>query len=97
MPTKNEPQAVTYTTAPVDYDWFGTKTVDAFAGKDARGRIIRKVSGPKSRVEAQRCRYGSGLHLAADEVEWSKLVEYKFVEPVPATAWARVDAGVLEG
>ena len=70
---------MTYTTAPKDYDWFGTETVEAVAGRDKRGRIIRKVRGPESYVEAQRARYGSGLHMAVDEPEWKKLVAYKLV------------------
>ena len=69
-------EAATYTTAPEDYDWFGTRTVDPAAGTSQRGRAVRKVAGPAGRVEAQRARYGSGLHLAVDEAEWCKLVEY---------------------
>ena len=71
-------ETVTYTNAPADYDWFGTTTV-AVAGRDLRGKTVRKVSGPSDRIEAQRARYASGLHLVADEVEWSKLVSYKLV------------------
>jgi hypothetical protein len=73
-------ETITYTTAPTDYDWFGTKTV-ALVGVDSRGKTIRKVSGPSSRVEAQRGRYASGLHMAVDETEWQKLVDYKLVTP----------------
>ena len=70
---------MTYTTAPKDYDWFGTETVQAVSGRDKRGRVIRKVRGPASYVESQRGRYGSGLHMAVDEPEWQKLVAYKLV------------------
>lgn len=73
-------ETITYTTAPTDYDWFGTRTV-ALAGVDSRGKTIRKVSGPSNRVEAQRGRYASGLHMAVDETEWKKLVDYKLVTP----------------
>jgi hypothetical protein len=71
-------EAVTYTTAPEGYDWFGTATVEV-VGTDKRGKVVRKVSGPADRVEAQRDRYASGLHLHVDEVEWSKLVAYGLV------------------
>jgi len=74
----DEAQTITYTTAPADYDWFGTHTIE-IAGKDSRGRDVRKVSGPTSRVQAQRDRYGSGLHMAVDQTEWDKLVSYKLV------------------
>ena len=84
---ENDP-IVTYTTAPADYDWFGTVTVEV-AGCDSRGRAVRKVTGPKAHVEAQRGRYGSGLHLAVDEAEWAKLVAYKLVS-VEGPAVAKV-------
>jgi len=71
-------ETVTYTTAPTDYDWFGTTTV-AVAGVDKRGKTIRKVTSPASRVDAQRGRYASGLHMAVDETEWQKLVSYNLV------------------
>lgn len=73
-----EKEVVTYTTAPADYDWFGTYTVGIVA-EDSRGKIIRKVKGPASRVEMQRGRYMSGNHLAVDEAEYKKLVAYKLV------------------
>jgi hypothetical protein len=76
-----EGETVTYTTAPVDYDWFGTRFLGV-VGRDKRGKEIRRVAGPSNRVEAQRARYGSGLHLAVDEAEWKKLVGYKLVEVV---------------
>ncbi len=75
---------MSYTTAPKDYDWFGTETVEDVAGRDKRGRAIRKVRGPASRVESQRGRYASGLHMAVDEPEWQKLVAYKLVTVEPA-------------
>lgn len=71
---------VTYTTAPEDYDWFGTRTVGV-AGTDRRGRPVRKVEGPAGYAEGQRARYGSGLHMAVDEAEWRKLLEYGLCNP----------------
>jgi hypothetical protein len=75
-------RVITYTTAPVDYDWFGTETVKV-VGKDKRGKVIRQVSSDPNRAEAQRGRYMSGLHMAVDEAEWTKLVNYKLVEVTP--------------
>jgi hypothetical protein len=75
-------QLITYTTAPSDYDWFGTTTV-AVVGTASNGKTIRKVIGPASRVEAQRDRYASGLHMVADEAEWAKLVAQKLVTVTP--------------
>lgn len=75
-------ETITYTTAPRDYDWFGTHEVEAVAGTSG-GKVVRKVSGPSERVEAQRARYDSGLHMAVDEQEWQKLVSYKLVTPAP--------------
>jgi hypothetical protein len=76
---------VTYTTAPSDYDWFGTKALIENVGMTtgAHPKTIRKVHGPADLVEAQRGRYGSGLHMAADEIEWKKLVDYKLVTVLP--------------
>lgn len=79
---KKEKEVVTYTTAPVDYDWFGTHTV-ALVAVDNRGKTIRKVKGPASRVGDQRGRYMSGLHMAVDEAEFKKLVAYKLVQKLP--------------
>lgn len=75
----HERAAFTYTTAPEDYDWSWSKTVRV-VGTDKRGRPIRLVSTEKSRVEAQRDRYASGLHMAVDDTEWEKLVKYDLVK-----------------
>ena len=69
---------VTYTTAPEDYDWFGTHTV-TIAGKDKRGKTVRMVMSDPKHVDAQRGRYASGLHMVADQAEWDKLVSYNLV------------------
>ncbi len=74
---------VIYTTAPADYDWFGTTEVKADVGKNMRGQVIRKVEIEDSRAEAQCSRYSSGLHMYADETEWAKLVQFKLVKVSP--------------
>lgn len=68
----------TYTTAPPDYDWFGTFT-EASAGTTSQGKHVRKVRSDPQYVDSQRGRYMSGNHMAVDEVEWKKLVKYKLV------------------
>ena len=80
-----EDETVTYTTAPNDYDWFGTHTLEECAGTTTNGKTVRKVSGPANRVEAQRGRFASGNHMAVDEAEWKKLVDYKLVTLVTLT------------
>lgn len=72
-------EVATWTTAPKDYDWFGTREI-CIAGTASNGKAIRMVAGPARRVEDQRNRYGSGLHMAADRAEWDKLVGYKLVK-----------------
>jgi hypothetical protein len=79
-PAEPAPAAcVTYTTAPEDYDWFGTHTV-AIVGTTDRGKTVRKVLSDPNYLDGQRARYGSGLHLAVDETEWQKLVNYGLVK-----------------
>lgn len=74
----HERRAFTYTTAPADYDWFDSSTVRV-VGHDKRGRPIRLVSSDPKHVQSQRERYMSGLHMAADDTEWEKLVKYNLV------------------
>jgi hypothetical protein len=69
---------VSYTTAPEDYDWFGTHTL-SIAGSDKRGKQIRKVTSKVEHVQAQRDRYKSGWHLTAAPEEWVKLVRLGLV------------------
>ena len=82
--TAREDEVVTYTTAPADYDWFGTRTLVGAAGITQRDKAVRKVAGPARYLESQRDRYRSGLHMAVDEAEWRKLVSCELVDPTPA-------------
>lgn len=77
---EEKPETVTYTTAPKDYDSWGTHTV-AVAGTTDNGKTVRKVASPPNYVEWQRDRYSSGLHMAVDETEWQKLVSYGLATP----------------
>lgn len=58
-----------YTTAPIDYDGFGTVTYDHDAGTDNRGLTIRKVRIEPEHWDWQTMRYGSGLHGVATPEE----------------------------
>lgn len=77
-----------YTTAEIDYDWFGTRELAPAVARTTGGRqkTIRLVEIPTERANAQRGRYGSGLHLVADDAEWAKLVGYGLVEMLDDTA-----------
>lgn len=68
----------TYTSAPVDYDGFGTETV-CIAGV-VGGKQVRKVATPAEHAEWQRNRYWSGsCYLVKDSAEWEALVRYGLV------------------
>lgn len=83
MPTPpHERRVFTYTTAPSDYDWFGTATVRV-VGHDKRGKPIRLVTSDPKYAQSQRERYASGLHMAVDDTEWEKLVKYNLVTLTP--------------
>jgi hypothetical protein len=51
-----------YTTAPGEYDGFGTQTLDADTGRDNRGMVVRLVSVKPEHLDWQQQRYASGLH-----------------------------------
>lgn len=75
-----ETEELTITTAPRDYDYGQTWTVET-VGLDKRGREIRIVAtpaGPQS--DYQRGRYGSGLHMAVSPSEWEKVKQYTLQE-----------------
>lgn len=53
---------VVITSAPMDYDGFGTIELAAQAGTDHRDRVLRKVGIDPKHWEWQTSRYSSGLH-----------------------------------
>lgn len=77
-------RVVTYTTAEEAYDGFGTQTAEVVG--TTRGKTIRKVTTPAQHVNWQRMRYGSGLHMAIDEAEFRKLVDYDLVALAEVTS-----------
>jgi hypothetical protein len=68
----DEAVETTWTTAPVDYDGFGTVTIDDGVALHC-GKFLREVATPRRHVQWQRDRYGSGLHVALDEAAWDEL------------------------
>lgn len=75
-----------WTTAPADYDTFGTETVDS-AG-EWFGRELRKVIAHPHHADYQRDRYGSGLHGSWTEDPRVAQAE----EKAKRERWAREDA-----
>lgn len=61
----NDGWPVFWTTAPEDYDWFGTTTLEHCG--EWRGKKLRKAAADPQYVESQRDRYASGLHGSWDE------------------------------
>lgn len=61
-----------YTTAPVDYDGFGTRD-RGVAGYDG-DKPVRLVEIDPRHLEWQTGRYGSGLHAALTRSQWDGLV-----------------------
>lgn len=57
---------VMWTTAPTDYDWFGTETLE-IVPEQWRGRTLRKVVADPNYANGQADRYGSGCHMVSDE------------------------------
>ncbi len=62
-----------YTTAPVDYDGFGTQTI-AVAGFSSEKKV-RLVQIHSKHFHWQDCRYGSGMHCCLDKDKWQQLVK----------------------
>ncbi len=70
-----ERREITYTDAPVEYDYTGFGTRDeGVIGKTPRGRDLRKVSTKAGfYTENQRMRYGSGLHYALTQERFDEM------------------------
>jgi hypothetical protein len=70
-----KPSIIIYTTAPSDYDGFSVRELDANAGTDNRGKIVRKVIMETRDEEWYRQRCGSGLHATATQDEVDRFPE----------------------
>jgi hypothetical protein len=66
-----EPRVVTYTTAPAEYDGFGTRIAQVMGTYN--GHIMRRVTTPERHVRWQRDRYGSGLFSSWSEQDWQQV------------------------
>lgn len=94
-----------WTTAPHDYDGFGTRTVDAQAGYDD-AKLYRQVEVQQEHEEWQRARYFSGYHAAYDDANWRQLVASGMVtegapppakaEPMPSASRVTKAPAILE-
>lgn len=71
MPQTAEPRIVTYTTAPAEYDGFGTRIEQVMGTYN--GHIMRRVTTPERHVRWQRDRYGSGLFSSWSEQDWQQV------------------------
>jgi len=60
-----------FTTAPVEYDGFGTRTVRVI-GRD-NGRDVREVEIDERHLAWQETRYGSGMHPSWTPADVAKL------------------------
>lgn len=75
---------IRYTTAPVDYDAFGTQTLENNCGADSSrpDRPFRKVSIRAEHLKWHEARYGSGMHASFTEEQFAKLkTENWFIPP----------------
>ena len=70
----------TYTTAPTEYDGFGTR-VEPVAIGSFDNKAVRLVSTPQDHSTWQRERYGSGMYLAADGKRWAELTHSTLYQP----------------
>jgi hypothetical protein len=82
LPALTLPVANTYTTAPPEYDGFGSETI-AVVGTLA-GKPVRQVETPVEHIEWQRQRYGSGLYPAYTLREFMDLIAYPWAQYVAA-------------
>lgn len=65
---------VMITTAPKNYDGFGTITLETFE-KTEQHIGHRMVAIQPEHIEWQTCRYGSGLYGTYSQATWASLVE----------------------
>lgn len=72
--------SIRFTTAPQDYDGFGTKTLDPKYAITHHGDPIRKVEIHNDHLVWQTMRYASGLHRASTEAELADEIRYGFAK-----------------
>lgn len=77
-----------WTTAPADYDCFGTEEVEQCGAW--RGKVLRRVLAHPHHADYQEGRYGSGLHFSGREDP--RIEEARLAERVAAEARERAAA-----
>lgn len=79
---KHIPSVLRVTSAPVDYDGFGTRTVYTYALADSgRTRTFRTVDIQVDHLDWQTCRYASGLHTPMTVTEWEAFKNHVEAHP----------------
>lgn len=73
-----------YTTAPVDYDGFGTKTVRANCGLNNNGKIWRLIQIRNDAFQWQNGRNGSGMHATVSVSDFHAFHHLYVEQPKPA-------------
>lgn len=81
-PVPEPGSAFYFTTAPEAYDGFGTKTIEANAGKASNGKQWRKVQILDRHFEWQNGRNGSGFHPTVPALQFEEL-RHVFIPPEP--------------
>lgn len=76
-----ETPVILFTTAPVDYDGFSTRELVQIAGRDDRGRKIRKISVLPRDLEWQKGRYASGMYAVATPEEAARFSTFWDIYP----------------
>ena len=77
---------VMWTTAPADYDQFGTTTIETCG--EWRGKQLRRVLANPQHASYQADRYGSGLHPCFDD-------DPREADRIAKERWAKLDADRL--
>lgn len=80
-PTAPPDWRVAWTTAPADYDGWGTVTLDAEAGTTDRGQVIRKVLIDPRHWDWHMQRYGSGNYVGLSEAELPRFRSFWTMRP----------------
>lgn len=69
-----------YTTAPIDYDGFGTRTVFPDCGSDS-GKTIRQVAIHAEHLQWQETRYSSGMHASWKPEDFDRMRAAPWFKP----------------
>ena len=76
-----ETTVVRYTTAPVEYDGFGTLTICVVGILDGK-KPVRKISCQAQHVRWQEARNGSGMHPTFTPEEFAEVAKQRWFTPM---------------